>query len=818
MWRALAIVLSLAFTGCNISDTGSGPTTECATAGDCAPGDRCANGECLPPLDQDAGNSATDMAEPQDMTLPEDMSMIDMGMDMGPLECPEGFIDFNLDPADGCETVVFPGWDLDTCKECAGIPNAIAGCGDGAECTITRCEDGFYDRDGELENGCEATCEAGECWDFIDVERNEFAFLPGPQTWVASGPAGLFGRQVDQDWTFHSLAGPRNFNDFPVERLLAVGDVLVGVRAGKLVWSLDHGRSFGSVPEAPDGTTLDYDLGADGRYYLLTNDATCAAPECGSDADCASNGRPELTTCSDSGLCGSNTCTGALDCDRSETCDEGLCVPRDRGCTACGTCVDGVTRAYVTDDFLSFEQVGPDLPPDEALQFVHGAPFGEVIVSGAETFRFVPGTALWQRLDNRNCVFSDIYFLTADEGTAIGDECSNVYDVREAKFNDRERFRGTPLDTLLHEGVVYIAGDRFMASSLRPGDNWVESSIDGRAVHLYVDEADGSIIALGSRGERWRTVDQGRSWVLVDGPSGPYPAQIDSGELLALVGVGQTTGIITTSPNGLADRWVNLAPQRPLRIEQDRDAALAFMPNGTLFTGRDWQSLIALDLANPQAVPAGNFAACPNNAACRVTDVIDVYDATFTGTRFVATGMVAVQTFNSTVGWSSVGSVRASMVSDNGVSWSFWQYQNMDPPRHLVSSSFGVLTDRGFSSDGQSWFTTGTVECGTGPFFRESNGDVLAFDGETVCRTTTGNDWSVLSRDFWSGSALVESIHESGGSYYAVISTAGGITVNASADLENWSGVGPAWPLQTDIDFGPAGVLSASPGFFAAAP
>lgn len=58
--------------------------------------------------------------------------------------------------------------DPESCGACdrtCVVPNALAGCAAGA-CTIAQCNEGFYDTDHKVENGCEATsvCTAGaEC-------------------------------------------------------------------------------------------------------------------------------------------------------------------------------------------------------------------------------------------------------------------------------------------------------------------------------------------------------------------------------------------------------------------------------------------------------------------------------------------------------------------------------------------------------------------------------------------------------------------------------------------------------------------------------
>ncbi len=102
------------------------------------------------------------------------------------VECEEGFVDADHDPANGCETPCVPDedpfefcdgrdndcngqvdeiWDLMTdvfncgaCGRVCAFANATPGCVDG-QCVIEECEPGFADFDHLAANGCEAVCE-----------------------------------------------------------------------------------------------------------------------------------------------------------------------------------------------------------------------------------------------------------------------------------------------------------------------------------------------------------------------------------------------------------------------------------------------------------------------------------------------------------------------------------------------------------------------------------------------------------------------------------------------------------------------------------
>ncbi|MSP60179.1 MAG: hypothetical protein EXR72_07520 [Myxococcales bacterium] len=71
--------------------------------------------------------------------------------------CTWGFDDCNNDPMDGCEVpVLMDGKNCGGCgKSCMNLPNASAGCMNGA-CTLGSCKMGYFDCNGDAKDGCES--------------------------------------------------------------------------------------------------------------------------------------------------------------------------------------------------------------------------------------------------------------------------------------------------------------------------------------------------------------------------------------------------------------------------------------------------------------------------------------------------------------------------------------------------------------------------------------------------------------------------------------------------------------------------------------
>ena len=73
----------------------------------------------------------------------------------GIAECVEGYENCNISSDDGCET--HTGLDPDNCGECGNVcelDNATASCLLGI-CTVAQCDEDFFDKDEDSENGCE---------------------------------------------------------------------------------------------------------------------------------------------------------------------------------------------------------------------------------------------------------------------------------------------------------------------------------------------------------------------------------------------------------------------------------------------------------------------------------------------------------------------------------------------------------------------------------------------------------------------------------------------------------------------------------------
>jgi hypothetical protein len=70
--------------------------------------------------------------------------------------CNLGFADCNNNPTDGCETVLTTNANCGGCGVVCALPGGTSSCASGT-CTLTACNPGHYDCDGNPSNGCEAT-------------------------------------------------------------------------------------------------------------------------------------------------------------------------------------------------------------------------------------------------------------------------------------------------------------------------------------------------------------------------------------------------------------------------------------------------------------------------------------------------------------------------------------------------------------------------------------------------------------------------------------------------------------------------------------
>jgi len=76
--------------------------------------------------------------------------------------CNMGWADCDSAPANGCETLLTTNTDCGACGVACALANASASCSTGT-CTLTACNGGFYDCDGNPSNGCEALpCAVGQ--------------------------------------------------------------------------------------------------------------------------------------------------------------------------------------------------------------------------------------------------------------------------------------------------------------------------------------------------------------------------------------------------------------------------------------------------------------------------------------------------------------------------------------------------------------------------------------------------------------------------------------------------------------------------------
>ncbi len=76
--------------------------------------------------------------------------------------CNMGFGDCDGDPANGCETMLTTAASCGACGAPCALPNAASSCATGT-CTLTACNPGYFDCDGNPANGCEPLpCNPGQ--------------------------------------------------------------------------------------------------------------------------------------------------------------------------------------------------------------------------------------------------------------------------------------------------------------------------------------------------------------------------------------------------------------------------------------------------------------------------------------------------------------------------------------------------------------------------------------------------------------------------------------------------------------------------------
>ncbi|MBI5531456.1 MAG: hypothetical protein HY898_01995 [Deltaproteobacteria bacterium] len=93
----------------------------------------------------------------------------------GVSDCPDGFLDCNNDPADGCETASTTVQHCGTCANQCDLANAVAACISG-QCAIDHCQGTFLDCDTNPATGCEtdsaiSTSNCGVCGGACDLNH-----------------------------------------------------------------------------------------------------------------------------------------------------------------------------------------------------------------------------------------------------------------------------------------------------------------------------------------------------------------------------------------------------------------------------------------------------------------------------------------------------------------------------------------------------------------------------------------------------------------------------------------------------------------------
>jgi hypothetical protein len=112
-----------------------------------------------------------------------DPSLLECDGDAGE-GCATGYASCDGNDATGCETSIY---DVDSCGACAGspghqicteLPNVMTSSCAAGSCEIDQCNDGFYDCNGNVDDGCEASadCNAPAAWHrALTIDRTQVA-------------------------------------------------------------------------------------------------------------------------------------------------------------------------------------------------------------------------------------------------------------------------------------------------------------------------------------------------------------------------------------------------------------------------------------------------------------------------------------------------------------------------------------------------------------------------------------------------------------------------------------------------------------------
>jgi hypothetical protein len=237
--------------------------------------------------------------------------------------CNMGFGDCDGNPSNGCETMLTTATNCGGCGVPCALPNAASSCASGT-CTLTACNPGFFDCDGNPADGCEPLpCSPGQhCATSADCSSG-----------VCVG--GLCASPTCTD-------GVKNENETDVD----CGGVCPPCAPGK-----DCNVAADCQSDVCTGGVCQPATCVDGVKNGGETDVDCGGPtcpacgvghQCASDYDCASG------VCV-AGVCQAPTCNDGVrnGAETGVDCGGGVCPPCNDGigCNAAGDCASGVCTA-----------------------------------------------------------------------------------------------------------------------------------------------------------------------------------------------------------------------------------------------------------------------------------------------------------------------------------------------------------------------------------------------------------------------------------------------------------------------------------------
>ena len=237
--------------------------------------------------------------------------------------CDTGFADCDMGVGNGCETDIRTPSDCGGCGMVCNLPNTATHTCAGSVCSVSMCDPGFMDCDGDLSNGCEPTTtyyRDGD-GDMFGDDMTTMLFCAGaaPGGWVMTGGDCDDGNPFRNPGEAEVCDGIDNNCDFVTDEGFPVGDPC----------ECEPGAERGTIRcDAGGGTTCDYPgevcNGLDDDCSGARDDGTGFACVFGSTMTCGATG---TQTCIDDGggVCVWSMCsTGGELCDRTDDDGDGF--------------------------------------------------------------------------------------------------------------------------------------------------------------------------------------------------------------------------------------------------------------------------------------------------------------------------------------------------------------------------------------------------------------------------------------------------------------------------------------------------------------